>query len=103
MMRIVWSISAKNAYRQTLAFWMQNNGTDDYAIAIHKQVDSYLSILKKFPELGSIISSKYNYRRIVILKSYSIYYRIKKENNTIRILAFKDNRSNPDNLNISLI
>ena len=97
-MRIVWTSDAKSEYRQTLRFWMQNNDTDKYAVVIAGQVKSYLNTIKKYPYLGRIVSERNKYRRIVILRSYSLYYTLLEESNTIVVFAFKDNRSDPKKL-----
>ena len=78
-MRIVWTSDAKSEYRQTLRFWMLNT-------------------IKKYPDLGRIVSERNKYRRIVILRSYSLYYTLLEESNTIVVFAFKDNRSDPKKL-----
>ncbi|MEN2718690.1 type II toxin-antitoxin system RelE/ParE family toxin [Capnocytophaga sputigena] len=64
---------------------------------MEKEVAKISNTLKTFPKIGAIYESK-GIRRVVILSNFSIFYRILEEQNEIEIIAFWDNRNDPEKL-----
>lgn len=63
-----------------------------------EKVENLLDSLKSFPKIGRVYAQEEGIRRLIILSHYSLYYRVLEEFSEIHILAFKDNRSNPEDL-----
>ena len=61
-----------------------------------KKLDNAISTISTFPEVFPQSSIKKGYRKCVITKQTSIYYRIK--NNEVEISTLFDNRQNPTKL-----
>ena len=97
---IIWTKEAEVQYNNILLFWAENNDTPTYAIRLNQQVDSVLQTLLDFPKIGTICIKEKNIRRIVILRNFSLYYRIIESSNEIQVIAFLDNRSNPKKMSI---
>lgn len=97
MFQIEWSVTASKQRAIALEFWIEHNKSQTYSKKIFKESLRFEKLLVKNPFLGQI-TDFYEVRRVLILKNFSMYYKIL--NNLILIVAFKDNRRNPNNLEI---
>ena len=95
---VLWTAEAKIQYNDILLFWAENNSSPKYAISLNRQVETILETLKDFPKIGTIYLEEKNIRRIVILRNFSMYYRIIEAEKEVQIITFVDNRSNPKKL-----
>ena len=96
--KIIWSPKAKKQYSEVLLLWAENNNSVKYALLLNEKVENLLDSLKSFPKIGRVYAQEEGIRRLIILSHYSLYYRVLEEFSEIHILAFKDNRSNPEDL-----
>lgn len=96
--KIIWSPKAKKQYSEILLFGAENNNSVKYALLLNEKVENLLDSLKSFPKIGRVYAQEEGIRRLIILSHYSLYYRVLEEFSEIHILAFKDNRSNPEDL-----
>ena len=95
---VLWTAEAKIQYNDILLFWAENNNSPKYAISLNRQVETILDTLRNFPKIGTIYLEEKNIRRIVILRNFSMYYRIIETEKEVQIITFVDNRSNPKKL-----
>ena len=95
---VLWTAEAKIQYNDILLFWAENNNSPKYAISMNRQVETILDTLRNFPKIGTIYLEEKNIRRIVILRNFSMYYRIIEAEKEVQIITFVDNRSNPKKL-----
>jgi len=93
-LEVSWSYEAEIQYYDTLLFWIEKIKSEKYSEKIEKEVAKISNILKTFPKIGAIYESK-GIRRVII---FSIFYRILEEQNEIEIIAFCDNRNDPEKL-----
>ena len=96
-LEVSWSYEAEIQYYDTLLFWIEKTKSEKYSEKIEKEVAKISNALKTFPKIGAIYESK-GIRRVVILSNFSIFYRILEEQNEIEIIAFWDNRNDPEKL-----
>lgn len=96
-LEVSWSYEAEIQYYDTLLFWIEKTKSEKYSEKIEKEVAKISNTLKTFPKIGAIYESK-GIRRVVILSNFSIFYRILEEQNEIEIIAFWDNRNDPEKL-----
>jgi hypothetical protein len=93
-LEVSWSYEAEIQYYDTLLFWIEKTKSEKYSEKIEKEVAKISNTLKTFPKIGAIYESK-GIRRVII---FSIFYRILEEQNEIEIIAFCDNRNDPEKL-----
>ena len=96
-LEVSWSYEAEIQYYDTLLFWIEKTKSEKYSEKIEKEGAKISNILKTFPKIGAIYESK-EIRRVIILSNFSIFYRILEEQNEIEIIAFWDNRNDPEKL-----
>ena len=97
MLQIVWSASAISQQLDILEFWIEHNQSQTYSLKLKREIKKTEKQLIKNPYLGNVTDFE-NIRKLLILKNFSIYYTISV--NTIIILAIRDNRRNPENLQL---
>ena len=97
MFQIEWTEIASKQRITILEFWIEHNQSKTYSKKIFKQTLVAEKLLKKNPLSGNQTDLE-EIRRILVLKNFSIFY--KTEGKTIKILAFYDNRRNPENLEL---
>ena len=95
-LEVSWSYEAEIQYYDTLLFWIEKTKSEKYSEKIEKEVAKISNTLKTFPKIGAIYESK-GIRRVII-SNFSIFYRILEEQNEIEIIAFCDNRNDPEKL-----
>jgi plasmid stabilization system protein ParE len=87
--KLVWSPNAKEEYAQLLKYIEQWYGTNA-ALHFLEQVDKIIGSIEIFPYAFPTSHKVPNFRKAVITKQASIFYKI--NNKTIEILHFWDNR-----------
>lgn len=97
MFQIEWSVTASKQRVLVLEFWIERNKSETYSKKILKETLRFEKLLIKNPFLGQITDFE-EVRRILILKNFSMYYKI--SNNLIQIVGFRDNRRDHNNLEI---
>lgn len=98
MLQIKWTLKASKEKADALKFWIDKNKSDTYSRKIHFHSKKALNLLKQNPYIGQELFDIKGVRYVVVLRKFSIYYRI--VNNTIEILSFWDGHRNPADLNI---
>jgi hypothetical protein len=78
-------------------YWNERNKFPTYSKKLLKQIRIAEKLISENPFFGKITNVK-NVRGILVLRYFSIYYRMKF--NEVEIVAFWDNRRNPENLEI---
>ena len=98
MLSIKWTEHAKKENADILRFWIKHNQSKVYSKKIRRDTNKKLSLLKKNIFMGKEIEDFDPVRRILILENFSLFYIL--DDDTIKIVAFWDNRRNPENLEI---
>ncbi|WP_312900285.1 type II toxin-antitoxin system RelE/ParE family toxin [Chryseobacterium taichungense] len=83
MFTLIWSHQAESDYIDILEYWTK----------LIDEVEKKEKLISKNPNIGSL-SEIEGVRYVLIDKNFSLYYRINDD--VIEILAFWDNRRNPD-------
>jgi len=96
-MKIVWSKQAKIDYYKILDYLLEKWGIGVLASFIAK-TDEMLEAIKKQPKSFIESAKKKNVRKALITKHNSLFYKIKPFKKEIVLLAFWDNRQNPQKL-----
>lgn len=97
MYEIKWTSYAFKRYMHIIQYWIKHNQSSEYSLKIIEEVERMETLLKHNPYVGSVITqTKENIRRVIILKNFSIFYKIK--NDIVQIIFFFDNRDNPKKL-----
>lgn len=97
MFQIKWTKKALLSLAETLEYWNIHNSSETYSKKLRLEVKKKQLELSENPKIGikTVFDKIY---KIKILKYYSLFFRIEKD--TIEILAFWDNRRNPENLEL---
>ncbi|MDP9957357.1 plasmid stabilization system protein ParE [Epilithonimonas hungarica] len=91
MFEIKWTPEAEKLYFETLEYWINHNKSNTYSLKIIKEVERKEKLLANNPFIGAIIiGAKDEVRRVLILKNFSLHYRINKA--TIEIVSFWTNK-----------
>lgn len=94
-MKIIWTNNAENSLDEIIDEIIKKFSIDE-AFAFHTKVFEIIEHLKTHPEMGKIYNLRY--RKFVITKQTSLFYRIDYDNQTIFINYFFYNRKNPNDL-----
>ncbi|MDO4881151.1 MAG: type II toxin-antitoxin system RelE/ParE family toxin [Capnocytophaga sp.] len=97
---IVWLPKAKKQLFHILAFWIEKNKSATYSLKIEEEIRKMTNHLSVNPKIGQKVEYREEVRRIIILRHFSIFYKIIEEFEEIRIIAFWDNRNDPNKLKI---
>ncbi|SEM12727.1 Plasmid stabilization system protein ParE [Chryseobacterium taichungense] len=97
MFTLIWSHQAESDYIDILEYWMNHNKSNKYSTKLIDEVEKKEKLISKNPNIGSL-SEIEGVRYILIDKNFSLYYRINDD--VIEILAFWDNRRDPDSLSL---
>ena len=93
--RIVWSIRASTELKDIFEYWSNRNKSNTYNIKLNHRIQSFLHILKVFPELGK--KTDVTGVRVHPIDNYLIFYEM-ADLDTILIISFWDGRQNPDRI-----
>ena len=96
-LEVSWSYEAEIQYYDTLLFWIEKIKSEKYSEQIESEITKIIQTLKDFPRIGAIYQRK-GVRRVIVLFHFSVFYRILEEKNEIEIIAFGDNRNDPEKL-----
>lgn len=96
MYKIVWGHTAEQDYLSTLQYWISNNQSNRYSLKLMEAVEKTEDYIPQNPFMGVLIDAYKEVRKLQIMQHYSLIYKI--EGNVINIVAFWDNRRNPDDL-----
>jgi len=97
MFQIKWTRQALLSFADTLKYLIAHNSSQTYSKKLRKEVEKKEKLIAENPNIGSP-SEINDVKYVLIDKNFSMYYRVNKE--VIEILAFWDNRRDPENLNI---
>lgn len=96
MFRIIWSHQAESDYFDTLKYWIAHNKSNKYSLKLILEVEKKEKLIAQNPDIGSSSEIK-GVKYVLIDRNFSLYYRLNKD--VVEILAFWDNRRNPENKN----
>lgn len=97
MFRIIWSHQAETDYIDTLKYWVAHNQSNMYSSKLIIEVEKKEKLIAQNPNIGTpseIAGVKY----VLIDRNFSLYYRTNED--VVEVLAFWDNRRNPENLSL---
>ncbi|HTN20181.1 MAG TPA: type II toxin-antitoxin system RelE/ParE family toxin [Pelobium sp.] len=89
---VVWTVTAIRQRRNILEYWVQHNSSTQYSKKLVKAINLRVGIIAKHPEVGKQTSMSET--RESAMGNFSLYYKIIEDK--IVIMAFWDNRQNPD-------
>jgi plasmid stabilization system protein ParE len=92
--RVIWTEIAVKQRRSILNYWAKRNGNKIYATKIIQITNTFLSEIVLKPDLFRTIDLVNV--RCASMGNFSIYYKLTATN--IIVLAFWDNRQNPEKL-----
>ena len=93
-LKVVWTQQAESQLQETLEYWINKNKSTKYANSLLLEVLSKSKKLETDPFLAP--RTEFVEIRNLVVKDYSLFYKVLEIE--IVILAFWDNRRNPDNL-----
>jgi len=93
MFQVEWTKNASKQRVDILKFWIKHNKSETYSNKVFAETLVAEKLLKKNPLIGTDTDLD-GIRRILVLRNFSMFYII--ENQNIKVLAFYDNRQNPD-------
>jgi len=88
---IIWTHNAVIQRRNIFTYWNNRNGSSEYSKRLLGLIRNRLILLTKFPEVGKL--TDYPNLRVVLIENYLLFYF--KNEDTILIIAFWDNRQDP--------
>ena len=91
---IVWTQTAVKQRREIFRYWSKRNGSNLFALKLIKVISKQIKIIEKHPEAYKEIDFE-NIRESAF-GHFSLYYRV--SNDQIIVMAFWDNRQDPENL-----
>lgn len=92
---IIWTNKAIETFSKRIAY-LEEHWTEREILNFTDRVNTYLGLLQNQP-LMFRKSTRLKYTHIgVIIKQVSIVYRIRPKSKTIELIAFIDNRQNPN-------
>lgn len=94
--KIIWSPQAEQTYIKILEYLFEK-WTEREAEKFAERVEQVLNYLQKNPEMYSH-SKSHNSYRAVLTQQTTLVYRLKEES-TIELITFWDNRQDPKKLN----
>lgn len=74
MFLIHWMPEAENEYYDNLNFWINHNKSNTYSLKIISEVEKMETILSENPFIGKRTNYQLLVLKIVILRSFYIYY-----------------------------
>ncbi|RYE33172.1 MAG: type II toxin-antitoxin system RelE/ParE family toxin [Sphingobacteriaceae bacterium] len=92
---IVWTKKAVQTFEKRILY-LQIHWTQKEILNFTAAVNQYLHALTTQPLMFQTSSAQKEKRIGVIIKQVSLIYRIDKQTQTIQLIAFIDNRQNPD-------
>ena len=87
--KVIWTLKAELSFERVLSF-LKEDWSARVADGFAGVVQSKIELLRSYPMAGFASGRKKGYRRILLSKHNSLYYRIKDD--SIVILNIQDNR-----------
>ena len=101
-LKIVWLPQARIQFHEIITYWAEELESVSYVQKIREDVQRVLEILKFSPRIGRTVEDiNEEVRRVTILRNYSIFYKWVEDYHEIQIIAFWDNRNDPNKLDLS--
>lgn len=97
MLQVRWTKNALHSQQRILNYWIEHNSSDVYSKKLRKEIKAKEKLICNNPKMGST-SEFVNIKYVLIDKNFSMYYRVKL--NFIEIVAFWDNRRDPNYLEL---
>jgi plasmid stabilization system protein ParE len=91
---VVWTDTAQRQRREVLKYWTLRNGSTRYAEKLIRLIKVRIKFIVENPDAGKM--TNHPETRVTAMGNFSIYYRVIK--GQIIIMAFWDNRQDPDKL-----
>ncbi|OOG77010.1 type II toxin-antitoxin system RelE/ParE family toxin [Flavobacterium sp. A45] len=91
---VIWTDTAVRERRKILTYWTKRNKSSTYSEKLIFEIFTRVQFLLRNPE--SFVSTNYKDIRTSTLGHYNIYY--KTTENELIVIAFWDNRQNPNKL-----
>lgn len=98
MLSIKWTKPATKDKTNILTYWVKRNGSEKYSEKINTETNKAIQSILQNPYIGTKVKDTKDVRRLIVMKDYSLFYRIKDR--YVEIISFWDNRRNPDDINI---
>ena len=92
--KILWASTAIKQRNHVFEYWNNRNKSTAFSKKLNEKIKKKVKLLKVNPELG--IGTGFNNTRVIILRHYSILYKIIDLN--IIVTGFWDNRQDPKKL-----
>jgi plasmid stabilization system protein ParE len=92
--KIIWTYTAANQRREILRYWTERNKSTKYAQRLIELISEHLKIISINPE--AFKESDILNIRVSSMGNFSIYYKLNE--NQIIVMAFWDNRQDPESL-----
>jgi plasmid stabilization system protein ParE len=91
---VIWTYTVKEQRRLILKYWTVKNGSTIYAEKLIHMISERTKVIAQHPE--AFMATDFKHVRVSTLGHFSVFY---KYNSTqIIIMAFWDNRQNPERL-----
>lgn len=97
MFQIKWTRKALHEQADILTYWIERNKSKTYSRKISVDLKAKELLLKQNPLIGKVTDFE-EVRVVLILKNFSLFYRVKSVN--VEILSFWDNRRDPETIEI---
>lgn len=91
---VVWTETAVRQRREILKYWTVRNGSTQYTEKLIRIIYQRIQIILENEFAGK--STNHHKTREAAMGNFSIFYRVERDK--IIIMAFWDNRQNPDKL-----
>ncbi|MEM9326827.1 MAG: type II toxin-antitoxin system RelE/ParE family toxin [Bacteroidota bacterium] len=92
--RIVWTETAAKQRNQILRYWVQRNGSNEYALKLLDSSNQKTERIAKHPMIYR--EAEHPNTRVASMGHYSIYFKV--DDDVVIITAFWDNRQDPKKL-----
>lgn len=92
--RAIWTLTAKNARRDILQYWIRHNGSNTYSKKLSNLFKERVNLLRSQGYLGK--PTDFKDIRVTIISHFSLFYKVTPTD--IIIVGLWDNRRNPDDL-----
>jgi toxin YoeB len=93
-LEIFWTETAIKQRNQILKYWNNRNKSTEYSKKLRLKINENLQVLKNQPNSGK--KTDIDAVKCLVLGHYSILYKL--HDNQIIVVAFWDNRQNPEKL-----
>jgi len=93
---IIWTRNAIETFQERIAY-LEEHWTEKEIYAFTKRVNEFLQLLETQPSIFRKSTKKKDTHIGLLLKQVSVVYRFKRKGGKIELIAFIDNRNNPQN------